>query len=135
MGVSGERVRGCACGWFIDVEGSSLRVFLERVKSDRGRDLTIVGELTLVVTVRVVPKKQEHALDTLDAGNEATPVGKRSSSSVRPPGYTVLVTVAVLLVILFSEIQIIPNECSYARSGLFFLFPFLLKRKGNINKQ
>lgn len=135
MRVSGERVRGCACGWFIDVKGSSLRVFLERVESDRGRGLTIVGELTLVVTVLVVPKKQEHALDTLDAGNEATPVGKRSSSSVRPPGYTVLVTVAVLVVILFSESQIIPNECSCARSGLFFfLFPFLMKRKRNINK-
>ena len=53
------------------------------------------------MTVAVVPRKQEHALETREAGKEVTPVGKRSSSSVRPPGYTERVTVEVLVVILY----------------------------------
>ena len=42
--------------------------------------LTIVGEETEVVVVAVVPRKQEHALETREAGKDVTPVGKRSSS-------------------------------------------------------
>ncbi len=61
---------------------------------------TIVGELTEVVTVEVVPTKQEHALETREAGNEVTPVGKRSCSSVRPSGYTDAVLVEVVVVML-----------------------------------
>ena len=52
---------------------------------------TIVAEETEVVTVAVVPRKQEQALETREAGKDVTPVGKRSSSKVRPPGYTDLV--------------------------------------------
>lgn len=48
----------------------------------------------------VVPRKQEHALETREAGNEVTPVGKRSSSSVRPSGYTDRVDVKVVVVVL-----------------------------------
>ena len=52
------------------------------------------------MTVAVVPRKQEQALETREAGKEVTPVGKRSSSSVRPPGYTERVKLEVLVVIL-----------------------------------
>lgn len=59
----------------------------------------IVGEETEVVVVAVVPRKQEHALETREAGKDVTPVGNRSSSSVRPPGYTERVIVEVDVVI------------------------------------
>lgn len=61
---------------------------------------TMVGDVTEVVMVVVVPRKQEHALETREAGKEVTPVGKRSSSSVRPSGYTDRVAVIVVVTIL-----------------------------------
>lgn len=64
---------------------------------------TIVGDVTEVVMVDVVPRKQEHALETREAGKEVTPVGKRSSSSVRPSGYTDRVMVDVDVTILDQE--------------------------------
>lgn len=66
----------------------------------KGVDHTIVGDVTEVVMVDVVPRKQEHALETREAGKEATPVGKRSPSSVRPSGYTDRVMVDVDVTIL-----------------------------------
>lgn len=66
---------------------------------------TIVADVTDVVTVDVVPRKQEHALETREAGKEATPVGNRSSSSVRPSGYTDRVMVDVDVTILNSMLE------------------------------
>ena len=48
-----------------------------------------MADVTEVVTVDVGPRKQEHALETREAGKEVTPVGNRSCSSTRPLGYTV----------------------------------------------
>lgn len=64
---------------------------------------TIVGDVTEVVIVDVLPRKQEHALETREAGKEVTPVGNRSSSSVRPSGYTDRVMVDVDVTILHQE--------------------------------
>lgn len=62
-----------------------------------------MADVTEVVVVAVVPRKQEHALETREAGKEVTPVGKRSSSSVRPSGYTDRVMVDVEVTILNQE--------------------------------
>lgn len=76
-----------------------------------GGSRTIVGDVTVVVTVDVVPRKQEHALETREAGNEVTPVGKRSSSSVRPSGYTERVMVEV-------DVTVLNHEDGMLESGL-----------------
>ena len=46
----------------------------------------MVGSVTVLVVVVVGGRKHEQPLETREAGKDVTPVGKRSSSRVRPSG-------------------------------------------------